>query len=393
MSGDVGVDAVVVGGRAAGAATAFLLARQGLRVVVLERGRYGADTLSTHALMRGAVLQLRRWGLLDDIVAAGTPPVRWTTFTFARQRITLPVKHSHGVDALYAPRRTVLDRLLVDAAIVAGAEVRHGVSVSDVVRSPDGRVTGVVARDGRGRRIQIDAGIVIGADGVRSTVADRVDARFERVGTGASAVVYGYWEDLRTDGYEWIFSPGAQAGVIPTNGGQACVFAAATPRRIGRGGMDVLRSVVADADHDLADRLDAASAPAGVRSFGGCPGFVRRSWGPGWALVGDAGYWKDPLSAHGLTDALRDAELLAGAIGTACRGEQGEDVALAAYQARRDALSAELFATTDAIAAQNWDDDEIGDLLLRLSRSMADEVDALAALAPIPASRTDRRQI
>ena len=133
--------------------------------------------------------------------------------------------------------------------------------------------------------------------------------------------------------------------MIPTNGGQACVFAAATPRRIGRGGMDVLRSVVADADRDLADRLDAATAPAGVRSFGGCPGFVRRSWGPGWALVGDAGYWKDPISAHGLTDALRDAELLAGAIGTAWRrGEQDEDVALAGYQARRDALSAELFA-------------------------------------------------
>ena len=197
VSGDVGVDAVVVGGRAAGAATAFLLARQGLRVVVLERGRYGADTLSTHALMRGGVLQLRRWGLLDDIVAAGTPPVRWTTFTFARQRITLPVKHSHGVDALYAPRRTVLDRLLVDAAIVAGAEVRHG--VSRVRRRPRARTDGSPGSSpgtGGVAASQIDAGIVIGADGVRSTVADRVGARFERVGTGASAVVYGYWADL-----------------------------------------------------------------------------------------------------------------------------------------------------------------------------------------------------
>ncbi len=380
MRSDVDVDVVVVGGRAAGAAAAILLARQGLRVVVLERGRYGADTLSTHALMRGAVLQLHRWGLLDDVIAAGTPPVRLATFTFARQRIAIPVKPAYGIEALYAPRRTVLDRLLVDAAITAGAEVRHGITVGDVVRGPTGRVTGVVATDERGRRLEIDGVIVVGADGVRSTVADRVGAEFERHGTGACAVVYGYWSDLRTDGYEWIFSPPAQAGVIPTNGGQACVFAASTPRRIGRGGMAVLRRVVADADRDLAGRLDAATAPTGVRTFGGRPGFVRRSWGPGWALVGDAGYWKDPISAHGLTDALRDAELLARAITAWLRGEEDEATALASYQARRDALSAELFEATDAIAAQNWTEDEIGDLLLRLSRSMTDEVDALAAL-------------
>jgi 2-polyprenyl-6-methoxyphenol hydroxylase-like FAD-dependent oxidoreductase len=102
-------DAVVVGGRAAGAATAMLLARRGLRVVIVERGRYGADTLSTHALMRGGVLQLSRWGLLDDVVAAGTPAVRRATFAYADERVTIPIKPSPGVDALYAPRRTVLD--------------------------------------------------------------------------------------------------------------------------------------------------------------------------------------------------------------------------------------------------------------------------------------------
>jgi len=386
MSGGRQADAVIVGGRAAGAATAMLLARRGLRVVVLERGRYGADTLSTHALMRGGVLQLHRWDLLDGVVAAGTPPVRSSTFTFGRERLTIPIKPANGVDALYAPRRTVLDRLLIDGATAAGAEVRHGVAVTGVGRGSQGHVTGVAGRDERGRRIEIEARIVIGADGVRSTVADAVTAPFERVGTGASAVVYGYWSDLATDGYEWIFSPGAQAGVIPTNDGQACVFAAATPQRIGRGGMRVLRDVVAAADRDLAARLAAATAPSGVRTFGGRPGFVRRSCGPGWALVGDAGYWKDPLSAHGLTDALRDAELLARAVVSwQCDGAD-EAMALGGYQAMRDALSAELFATTDAIAAQSWTDDEIGDLLLRLSHSMADEVQVLAALDAVSAA-------
>src|SRR5580765_1213789 len=124
-------DVVVVGARPAGAATAMLLARAGLRVLVVDRGRYGTDTLSTHALMRGGVLQLHRWGVLDAVVGAGTPPVRRTTFRYGGEEIVIPIKASHGVDALYAPRRTVLDRLLVDAAVEAGAEVRYGVAVVD----------------------------------------------------------------------------------------------------------------------------------------------------------------------------------------------------------------------------------------------------------------------
>ena len=117
-------DVVVVGARAAGAATAMLLARAGLDVLVVDRSRYGADTLSTHALMRAGVVQLHRWGLLDEIVAAGTPAVRTTTFTFADEEVRITIKPSHGVDALYAPRRTVLDPILVDAARAAGAVVR-----------------------------------------------------------------------------------------------------------------------------------------------------------------------------------------------------------------------------------------------------------------------------
>ena len=142
----------------------------------------------------------------------------------------------------------------------------------------------------------------------------------------------------------------------------------------------MLRATVAAADPHLAARLAAATAPPGVRTFAGRPGFIRRSWGPGWALVGDAGYWKDPISTHGLTDALRDAELLARAIVSSMRGDEHEADALAAYQATRDRLSAELFATTDVIAQQSWTDGEIGALLRRLSAAMADEVEAIAAL-------------
>src|SRR6188472_3618251 len=169
-------DVVVVGARAAGASTAMLLAQAGLRVLVVDRSRYGADTLSTHALMRGGVMQLNRWGLLDRVVEAGTPAVRQVRFRLANDDLTIKIKPAHGVDALYAPRRTVLDPMLVDAAIAAGAEVRYGISVLDVRRDSKGRVTGIDARDATGHAVAFDAALVIGADGTRSTIADRVGA-------------------------------------------------------------------------------------------------------------------------------------------------------------------------------------------------------------------------
>lgn len=375
-------DVLVVGARAAGAATAMLLSRRGVRVLLVDRSRYGADTLSTHALMRGGVLQLSRWGLLDEVIAAGTPPIRRATFRFADDVVPITIKPSYHVDALYAPRRTVLDPILVDAAVAAGVDVRFGVTVTDISRDHRGSVDGIVGRTADARSFRADARIVVGADGIRSTIADRVGAANERVGAAASAVTYGYWAGLATDGYEWNFRPDAASGVIPTNHGQACVFVSATPPRIGRGGLDVLRRIIAESSADLASRLAAVEPPAGLRTFAGLPGHIRRSWGPGWALVGDAGYFKDPLTAHGLTDALRDAELLANAVTAVVVDGADERDALAGYQVRRDALSTALFDVTDVIAGHRWTDDEIPALLLQLNAAMADEVDALAAFPP-----------
>jgi len=384
MRTDPEYDVAVVGARAAGAATAYLLARSGLRVVLVDRGRYGTDTLSTHALMRGGVLQLCRWGLLGEVIAAGTPPVRRTTFRYARDVVPITIKSSYGVDALYAPRRTVLDPILVDAADAAGVDVRFGIAVTDVGRDHQGAVTGIVGRTRDGQAFRARARVVVGADGIRSTIAERVSAPFERLGRSAAAVTYGYWSGLETDGYEWNFRPNAASGVIPTNDGQTCVFASASRRRIGRGGLEPLTRIVAKSSPDLAARLAAAVPPPALRTFNGRPGHVRRSWGRGWALVGDAGYFKDPLSAHGLTDALRDAELLARGIVAVVLDGAVERDALAGYQTTRDALSLALFDVMDVIAGHRWTDDEIPDLLLQLNAAMADEVEALAALPPLP---------
>ncbi len=257
-------------------------------------------------------------------------------------------------------------------------------TVSGVKRNYKGRVTGIVGRDEKGQGISFDAGLVIGADGVRSTIAQRVGAPTVRTGTGATAVVYGYWRDLEPEGddagYEWIFRRNAGAGVIPTNGGESCVFVGGPPGRVGTGGERVMSELLRDASPSLAARVAAATAPAGVRTFMGKPGLIRRPWGPGWALVGDAGYWKDPISAHGLTDALRDAELLARAVIAAGDGCVELDAALRGYQEARDRVSFRLFDATDALASFTWSDDEIGALLLEMSASMNDEVDEIAAL-------------
>jgi flavin-dependent dehydrogenase len=273
----------------------------------------------------------------------------------------------------------------VHAAVDAGVEVHHSTSVTDLIRR-HGRVVGVHAATSDLRSVALGAPLVIGADGIHSMVAKHVGAAFSRVGHHASATTYGYWNDLATDGYEWNFRPNACTGVIPTNDGQACVFASASPKRIGRGGVALLAAVVAEGTPQLAQRLRRATPPQGTRTWPGQPGYIRRSHGPGWALVGDAGYFKDPLSAHGLTDALRDAELLACAVSGGVGHDGSLDDALEHYQTTRDRLSIPLFDVVDRIASHQWDDTEIAHLLLQLSSAMTDEIEALAALTsdPVP---------
>jgi flavin-dependent dehydrogenase len=373
------VDAVIVGARCAGAATALLLARAGARVLLVDRGAYGSDTTSTHALMRGAILQLHRWGVLPAIVAAGTPPVHATTFSYPDQDITVPIEPRFGVSALYAPRRALLDRVLVDAAADSGAEVSHGVRIDDVIVDERGRVRGITAVAG-GRPHRIDADIVIGADGLHSTIAQRVGAARVVEGRHSAGVLYSYWEGLPVDGYYWRFQAGASIGAIPTNHGATCVFASVPSGRfradIQRDAASAYRRLIREVSTGFAARLDEARQLEPVRGFGGHRGFIKQGTGPGWALVGDAGYFKDPVTGHGITDALRDAELLARAI------IQGTAAAFAAYETTRHDLSRRLFEITDDIASYAWTDAEVQSLHRALSTEMSREVRALAALEP-----------
>jgi 2-polyprenyl-6-methoxyphenol hydroxylase-like FAD-dependent oxidoreductase len=339
-------------------------------VLLVEQGSRGSDTLSTHALMRPGVLQLARWGLLDAIKRAGTPPVETTTFHYGDDTLRIQIKPRDGVDALYAPRRTLLDPLLADAAQASGAEVAYRVRVRDLRRDVNGRVGGVVVESGGVQR-PITTPIVIGADGVNSIVAARVGASPYRIGEHVGGVIYTRFAGLAIDGYHWYYAPGVSTGVIPTNGGETLVFVETTRERF----MRDLRFDLAAGFHQLVRETSPAlaatlrQAPAGTfQGFAGHPSVLRPAWGPGWALVGDAGYFKDPITAHGITDALRDAELLARAVTT------GTDAALTSYQRVRDDLSVPLFTITDEIASFAWTMPRLQVLHKSLSEEMAREV-------------------
>ena len=376
------VDVVIVGARCAGAATALLLARAGARVLVVDRGAYGTDTLSTHALMRGAVMQLHRWGVLPAVVATGTPPVTSTTFDYEHDRVTVPIEPKYGVEALYAPRRLLLDGLLSAAAVESGAEVAYGVRVDGVVRDGHGRVCGIAATSRSGGPLRIEADLVVGADGLYSTIAQSVGAERLVEGSHASGTLYSYWEGLPADGYEWVFRTFGSVGAIPTNNGATCVFASLPADRF-RGQIrgDAVAAylrLLREVSPAFAARLTGAARVEAVRGFGGQRGFIKRAAGAGWALVGDAGYFKDPATAHGITDALRDAELLARAAIT------GTAAAFDDYQATQLHLSRRLFEVTDEVASFQWTSAGVQALHREFSHEMSREAKALAALSPQP---------
>jgi flavin-dependent dehydrogenase len=375
-------DVIIVGARVAGASTAMLLARAGYRVGVLDRARRGSDTLSTHALMRPAVLQLDRWGVLEQVIAAGTPGLDHVVFHYGPRQLRLETSTT-----LYAPRRTVLDPLLVDAAERAGAEFRFGADVRGLLHGDDGRIVGVRVRDEQGGTTELRARVTIGADGRRSRLAAELHPAVTRTSTATSAFAYAYLAGVDTDAYEWCYEHGVTAGLIPTGDGLTAVFIGVPPDRFTAeltGERGFLQTLSA-AFPAVGERVAAGTLIGPIRGFPGLTGWLRRPWGPGWALVGDAGYFKDPTTAHGITDALRDAELLAIALDETLDGRSTPAEALGHHEHVRDQLAVPFFAITDRIASFDWTLAEVQRFHRDMSEVMQREAAALAGLDTTPA--------
>jgi flavin-dependent dehydrogenase len=382
-------DVVVVGARVAGAATAMLLARQGFDVALVDRADFPSDTLSTHGLARGAVVQLDRWDLLDEVLASGAPPVRSSAFVLPDVRIERRLKERAGFDFVLAPRRYILDAILLRAAEEAGATVQTGVSVTGTVTDPSGQVTGVTLRDRDDRMSTISARLVVGADGLRSRIARSVGARIIEERPSSSSLSYTYVAGLDAEGYEFHVGERAFAGLFPTHDGEANVWmclpgdgarVSATDRESGY--LSRLEAVAPS----LAERVAAGRITAPIRTALELPNQVREAAGPGWALVGDAGAHRDPITGHGITDAFRDAELLARRAGHFLRGDLSEGDALAAYQFERNIALAPIFDVTWRMA-QYPSIDEFVELQKRLSRLIDDEATWLAGRPRLPERR------
>jgi flavin-dependent dehydrogenase len=349
-------DVVVVGARAAGAATALLLARLGHDVVLLDRAVFPADTVSTHQIARTGVVQLHRWGLLRAVLDSGAPAIRRVTFTTPDGSVSRQIKDKAGVDLLVAPRRYILDTIVAEAAAEAGVDVRLGVTVTGVHLDDTGRATGVYGHDRTGAPLEFNARFVVGADGLGSRVARWTGAEVVEDRGDNGAVQYAYYAGLPWRGIELVVAERALTGVFPTHHGQACIWIcspstdAREARRKAPSREDAFTAQLERTAPELAQRLLTGQRTSAVTGMLRTPNYVRRAHGPGWALVGDAGYHRDAVTGHGLSDAYRDAELLTIALDQALRGETDERTAMAGYQHQRDQSLRGIFDLTCALA-------------------------------------------
>jgi 2-polyprenyl-6-methoxyphenol hydroxylase-like FAD-dependent oxidoreductase len=343
-------DVIVVGARCAGSPTAMLLARRGHRVLVVDRTTFPSDTVSTHILHPLAVAALARWGLVDRLVATGCPPIHTYSFDFG----PFAVSGSPGIaDApvAYCPRRTVLDKLLVDAAADAGADVRERFTVDEVLFER-GRVVGIRGRPATGDAVEERAAFVVGADGLHSLVAEAVRPERYDERPPILAGYYAYWSGLSMEGrFETYNRPRRGFAAAPTHDGLTLVIAGWPYSEFEANKKDIEGNYLATIDvaPQFAERLRRARRES--RFVGAAvPNFFRKPYGPGWALVGDAGYTKDFITGQGIMDAFRDAERCVTALDEAITGTRPFEDAMRDYQRDRDERSRGMYELTCQIA-------------------------------------------
>jgi len=339
------------------------LARRGYRTLLVDKATFPSDTLSTHLIHPPGVAALRSWGLLDRLTATGCPPIHTYAFDFGD--LTLAGSPAFdGAPVAYAPRRTVLDKLLVDAAREAGAEVREGFS-ADALLSAEGRVVGIRGRDGRGRTVVTKARVVVGADGRHSLVARTVAPEQYHERPPLLAGYYAYWSGLPMDGrFETYVRPNRGFAAWPTNDDLTLVIAAWPYREFEANRTDIegtYRKTLALAPA-FTERVDASLRES--RFFGGAVrNYFRKPYGPGWVLVGDAGYDRDFITAQGIQDAFRDAELCAAALNDSLSGVRTFEAAMDDYQSARDGQALPMYEFTCQLATLEPLPPELANLL------------------------------
>lgn len=383
-------DAIIIGARCAGSPTAMLLARKGYRVLLLDKATFPSDTMSTHVVHPPGVAALQRWGLLERLRATGCPPIESYSFDFGPLAISGSPLPIDGVSRAYCPRRTVLDKLLVDAAVEAGAELREGFTVDEILTS-DEAVTGVRGHTKTGSELAEHARIVIGADGRHSLLAKAVKPEQYNERPARCCMYYAYWSGLGVDGFATTIRAEHSRGwaAAPTNDGLTVLGVGWPIEEFHPNRSDIEGNYLAaiELDPPFAHQLRHARRESRFTGTAELGGYFRKPFGPGWALVGDAGYHKNPVTAMGINDAFRDAELLARGVEHTLTGLRSYEDAMGDYQETRDREAAPVYELTDEFAQLQPAPPEVQRLLAAIQDNQ-DAVDAFigvqAATVPAP---------
>jgi 2-polyprenyl-6-methoxyphenol hydroxylase-like FAD-dependent oxidoreductase len=342
--------AIIVGARCAGSPMAMLLARKGYRVLMVDRATFPSDTLSTHVVQPLGVAALSRWGLLDRLVATGSPSIDTYAFDFGHFTIS-GAPGTKDAPVAYCPRRTILDKLLVDAAAEAGAEIREDFTVEEVLME-DGCVVGIRGRSKGGDTITERADVVVGADGRNSLVAETVRSEKYHERPPLLAPYYTYWSGLPMSGrFETYIRPNRGFAAAQTHDGLTMIVGGWPHSEFATNKKDIEGNYLKlfELAPEFADRLRSAKRE-GRLAGASTPNFFRKPYGPGWMLIGDAGYIKDPITAQGINDAFRDVERGAIALDEGLAGARSSDEAMGDYQRSRDAAVLPMFEFTCQLA-------------------------------------------
>jgi menaquinone-9 beta-reductase len=313
-------DVIVVGARCAGAPLATMLARDGLRVCVVDKDGFPSDALSTHGIQPTGIQVLERIGVLDSLLALAPPILRLRMVFDDGAAPAADVVAITGAPGL-SVRRITLDEILVNAAAAAGAEVRTHTTVTGLVVD-SGRVAGVTTTSG-----ELRAPLVVGADGARSAVAKMVGAGEYSPTPNGRVFMWAYYAADPTGGEMWIGKVGDHTYLgMPTDGGLSLIGVCPSIERRDevRADREAVYKAGLHAWPELHAGVDGTPREGSLRTMANLRGFFRPSAGPGWALVGDAGHFKDPTPGQGIADALRQAEKLAAAITRALGGGRGD---------------------------------------------------------------------
>jgi flavin-dependent dehydrogenase len=368
-------DIIVVGARCAGSPTAMLLARKGYRVLVVDKASFPSDTLSTHLIHPPGVAALRRWGALDRVVATGCPPID----TYALDFGAFVLVGSPGTPespVAYGPRRTVLDKILVDAAADAGADVRENFTVDEIL-TEEGRVTGIRGHDKGGGSVVDRARVVVGADGRHSLVAKAVATESYHEKPPLLCGYYSYFSGMDVSRFETYARNYRGFAAWPTNDGLTLVVGGWPHREFEANKSDVEGNWMKMLDQEPSFAARVRSGKREDKFYGTpVPNYFRKPYGPGWALVGDAGYNKDYITAFGITDAFLQAEMVATALDDWFLGAKYDDV-MGRYQKARDDRALPFYEFTTQIATQ----DPLPPQLQQLFRAMAGNQEAMDAFA------------